>query len=127
MSDPRQPDHAALLKRALSAIDHLEARLAANERARIEPIAVVGMGCRFPRGANSPEAFWDLLREGVDAVTEVPAHRWDVDAVYDPDPDAAGKSYTRWGAFIDNVDCFDAAFFGVSPREAVSMPKKMRV
>jgi acyl transferase domain-containing protein/NAD(P)-dependent dehydrogenase (short-subunit alcohol dehydrogenase family)/aryl carrier-like protein len=127
MTDPRQPDHAALLKRALAAIDQLEAKVAANERARTEPIAVVGMGCRFPQGANSPEAFWDLLRDGVDTVTEVPAHRWDVDAVYDPDPDATGKSYTRWGAFIDNVDRFDAAFFGVSPREAVSMDPQQRI
>lgn len=127
MTDPRQPDHAALLKRALAAIDQLQGKLAASEKARTEPIAIVGMGCRFPRGVDSPEAFWELLREGVDAVTEVPAHRWNVDAIYDPDPDAPGKSYTRWGAFVDDVDRFDAAFFGVSPREAVSMDPQQRL
>ncbi|WP_341889823.1 type I polyketide synthase [Variovorax sp. YR752] len=127
MSDARQPDHAALLKRALLAIDQLEAKLAAVERGRREPIAIVGIGCRFPQGADTPEAFWELLRSGTDAVTEVPPERWDVDAFYDPDPDKPGKSYTRWGSFVRDVDRFDPAFFGVSPREAVSMDPQQRL
>jgi len=126
VSDPRPTDHAALLKRSLQAIDQLQAKLAAVERERTEPIAIVGIGCRFPLG-ETPAAFWETLRNGVDAVTEVPPERWDVDAFYDPDPDKPGKSYTRWGAFIRDVDRFDPAFFGVSPREAVSMDPQQRV
>jgi acyl transferase domain-containing protein len=127
VSDTRQPDHAALLKRSLIAIDQLQAKLAALERERAEPIAIVGVGCRFPMGADSPAAFWALLRNGVDAVTEVPKERWDADAFYDPNPDTPGKSYTKWGAFVRNVDRFDAAFFGVSPREAASMDPQQRL
>ena len=126
MSDPRPIDHAALLKRSLQAIDQLQAKLAAVERERTEPIAIVGIGCRFPMG-ETPAAFWETLKNGVDCVTEVPPERWDVDAVYDPDPDKPGKSYTRWGAFIRDVDRFDPAFFGVSPREAVSMDPQQRL
>jgi acyl transferase domain-containing protein/NADPH:quinone reductase-like Zn-dependent oxidoreductase/short-subunit dehydrogenase/aryl carrier-like protein len=126
VSDPRPTDHAALLKRSLQAIDQLQAKLAAVERERTEPIAIVGIGCRFPMG-DTPAAFWEMLNNGIDAVTEVPPERWDVDAYYDPDPDKPGKSYTRWGAFIRDVDRFDPAFFGVSPREAVSMDPQQRV
>jgi acyl transferase domain-containing protein/NADPH:quinone reductase-like Zn-dependent oxidoreductase/NAD(P)-dependent dehydrogenase (short-subunit alcohol dehydrogenase family)/acyl carrier protein len=92
-----------------------------------EPIAIIGMGCRFPGGADNPEAFWRLLRDGVDAVTEVPSDRWDVDAFYDPNPDTPGKTYSRWGGFLDRVDRFDARFFGISPREAVKMDPQQRL
>jgi acyl transferase domain-containing protein/NADPH:quinone reductase-like Zn-dependent oxidoreductase/short-subunit dehydrogenase/aryl carrier-like protein len=128
VTEPKQaPDHAALLKRSLVAIDQLKAKLKAAEQARSEPIAIVGMGCRLPGDSNTPEAFWELLHSGRDAVTEVPAHRWDVDKFYDPDPDAIGKSYTRWGSFVNNVDLFDAQFFGISPREAVSLDPQQRL
>jgi len=127
MTESRQPDYAALLKRALIAIDQLEGKLAAAERARNEPIAVIGMGCRFPGGADSPEALWRLLSDGVDTVTEVPAERWDIESVFDPDPDAIGKTYSRWGAFLKDVDQFDAHFFGISPREAVSLDPQQRL
>ncbi len=120
-------DSAPQLKRALLALRELRARLDAVERQRTEPIAIVGMGCRFPGGADSPEAFWQLLRDGVDAVSEVPADRWDIDAHYDPDPDASGKVSTRWGAFLERVDHFDAAFFGISPREAAAMDPQQRL
>ncbi|MEP7048695.1 MAG: SDR family NAD(P)-dependent oxidoreductase [Pseudomonadota bacterium] len=122
-----EPDYRALLKRSLVAIEQLEAKLAATERSRSEPIAVVGVGCRLPGGVSTPEAYWELLANGVDAVTEVPKQRWDADAVFDPDPDAEGKSYTRWGGFIDQVAGFDAQFFGISPREAVSMDPQHRL
>jgi acyl transferase domain-containing protein len=91
-----------------------------------EPIAVLGLGCRFP-GAESPEQFWQLLVSGKNAVTEVPADRWDVDAWYDPDPQAPGKTYSRWGGFLDRVDEFDAEFFGISPREARHMDPRQRI
>jgi acyl transferase domain-containing protein len=95
-------------------------------RAGVGPIAIVGMACRVP-GAADPAAFWDLLRTGTDATGEIPPHRWDVDAFYDPDPKAPGKAYTRRGAFLDDVDAFDAGFFGVSPREAAEMDPQQRL
>ena len=114
------------LKRAVLLIEEMQARLDAVERSKSEPIAIVGLNCRLPR-ANSPEAFWELLRGGVDAIGEVPPDRWNVDAYYDPDPDAPGKMSTRFGGFLDNVDTFDAAFFGISPREAVHMDPQQRL
>jgi acyl transferase domain-containing protein/acyl carrier protein/NADP-dependent 3-hydroxy acid dehydrogenase YdfG len=92
-----------------------------------EPIAVVGMACRFPGGSDSPAAFWELLRDGVDAVREVPADRWDVERHYDADVGAPGRMSTRWGGFLDRVDGFDAAFFGISPREATQMDPQQRL
>ena len=127
MNEPNHPDYQALLRRSLAAIEQLEAKLAAAERARSEPIAIVGMGCRFPGNVDSPAAYWDLLREGIDAVTEVPRHRWDAEETFDPDPDAEGKTYTKWGGFIRQVDSFDAPFFAISPREAVSLDPQHRL
>ncbi len=92
-----------------------------------EPIAIVGMGCRFPGGADDPEAFWQFVRGGGDAIREVPPERWDIDALYDPDPSAEGKVSSRWGGFLDDVDRFDAAFFGISPREAVRLDPQQRL
>ena len=105
----------------------LHDELEALQQARAEPVAIVGLGCRFPGGADSPAAFWELLHAGVDAVREVPADRWDVDAFYDPDPDAPGKMTTRYGAFLDRVDQFDAEFFGIAPREARRMDPQQRL
>ncbi len=92
----------------------------------MEPIAIIGIGCRFP-GAPDPEAFWQLLCDGVDAVTEVPADRWDVNAFYDPDPDCRGKMNTRWGGFLAQVDRFDPQFFGIAPKEAIYMDPQQRL
>ncbi|MCB9761282.1 MAG: SDR family NAD(P)-dependent oxidoreductase [Alphaproteobacteria bacterium] len=91
-----------------------------------QPIAIVGLGCRFP-GAPDPDAYWSLLEGGVDAISEVPADRWDIDALYDPDPQAPGKMSTRWGGFIDQVDQFDPRFFNTSPREARRMDPQQRL
>jgi acyl transferase domain-containing protein/NAD(P)-dependent dehydrogenase (short-subunit alcohol dehydrogenase family)/acyl carrier protein len=91
-----------------------------------EPIAIIGIGCRFP-GAGNPTEFWNMLREGRDAITEVPADRWDVDSFYDPNPATVGKINSRWGGFIDNIDKFDAQFFGISPREASRMDPQQRI
>ena len=90
-----------------------------------EPIAIIGLSCRFPQ-ADSPQAFWELLRNGVDAITEVPSDRWDVDEFHADEP-AAGKVTTRFGGFLDNVDLFDPAFFGISPREAARMDPQQRL
>jgi phthiocerol/phenolphthiocerol synthesis type-I polyketide synthase C len=91
-----------------------------------EPIAIVGMACRLP-GANSLDAYWRLLTDGVDAITDVPAERFDVDAFYDPAPAVPGRVVSRWGGFLDQVDRFDAAFFGISHREASRMDPQQRV
>ncbi|MGH9277217.1 MAG: beta-ketoacyl synthase N-terminal-like domain-containing protein, partial [Acidimicrobiales bacterium] len=115
------------LQRAAFAVEEARSKLAAIEQARTEPIAIVGMACRFPGGADTVEGYWDLLREGRDAIVEVPGDRWDVDAYYDPDPDAPGKMVTRWGGFVDGVDGFDALFFGISPREATYMDPQQRL
>ncbi len=91
-----------------------------------EPIAIIGLACRLP-GAPNADAYWDLLHAGRDAVTEVPPERWDVDAYYDANPDAPGKMYTRRAGFLTDVDQFDAAFFGIAPREAVNMDPQQRL
>lgn len=101
-------------------------RVAQSREATTEPIAIIGIGCRFP-GAHGAEAFWQLLRAGVDAITEVPAERFDHHAFYDPDPAAPGKINTRWGGFVDQVDRFDPHFFGISPREALRMDPQQRL
>ena len=85
------------------------------------------MACRFPGGADDPERFWRLLHDGIDAVTTVPADRFDVEAVYDARPEAPGKIATRHGGFLANVDRFDAALFGIAPREAQSMDPQQRL
>ncbi|HEV2150033.1 MAG TPA: type I polyketide synthase, partial [Longimicrobiaceae bacterium] len=121
------PDELTPLQRALLAVKEMRARLEAVERAQREPIAIVGIGCRFPGGADDPGSFWRLVRDGVDAVTEIPPERWDVDEYYDPDPNAAGKMITRWGGFLRGVDRFDAGFFGISDWEAASMDPQQRL
>ncbi|KAF1921340.1 nonribosomal peptide synthetase 7 [Ampelomyces quisqualis] len=92
-----------------------------------EDIAIVSMACRLPGGVTTPEEYWDLLERGVDAITDVPKTRWDADALYSPNANAAGMSCSRRGGFIDSVDAFDASFFGISPREAVDMDPTQRV
>lgn len=114
-------------QRLLLALKEARAKLEAVDRSKSEPIAIIGMSCRFPGGANDPDAFWQLLHNGVDAIAPVPSQRWDVDNYYDPDPDASGKIYTRSGGFLQQVDEFDPQFFGISPREAVSLDPQQRL
>lgn len=115
------------LKQAFLKIEELEARLAERGSLPHEPIAIVGIGCRFPGGADGPDAFWRLLRDGVHATREVPPDRWDVDRFYDADPSAPGKTYSRRGGFLDVVDQFDAPLFKISPREAAVMDPQQRL
>ena len=92
-----------------------------------EPVAIVGVGCRFPGGADSPAAFWRLLCEGRDTVTEVPPERWKVEDSWSDDPATPGRTTTRWGAFLDGVDGFDPQFFGISQHEAARMDPQQRL
>ncbi len=89
-------------------------------------IAIIGMGCRFP-GAKNPQEFWELLKTGKNAVTEVPLQRWDIEKYYHQDPDIPGTMNTRWGGFLDNIDQFDAHFFGISPRECQHIDPQQRL
>ena len=115
------------LQRAVFALKETQGRLDALERRRSEPIAIVGMACRFPGGATDPAAFWQLLANGVDAISEIPADRWNVDEFYDPDPAAPGKMATRWGGFLTGIDEFDNHFFAISDAEAARMDPQQRL
>ena len=92
-----------------------------------EPIAIVGIGCRLPGGSNSAKAFWELLRDGRDAITEIPPERWDLGQHFNADPQTPLHQHVRHGGFIDGIDQFDPAFFGISPREAVCMDPQQRL
>ncbi|MCC6191418.1 MAG: acyltransferase domain-containing protein, partial [Anaerolineales bacterium] len=122
-----QPDRIAQLKQVYLTIEKLQNKLEGLQHAQTEPIAIIGMGCRYPNGANSPEAFWELLHTGRDGITEVPPDRWNAGAFYDPQPDRPGKIGTRWGGFLDNVAGFDARFFGIAPQEAAQMDPQQRL
>lgn len=91
----------------------------------VDQVAVVGLGCRFPH-ADGPDEYWRLLHDGLDVVREIPDDRFPIDSYFDPDPDAVGRTYSRWGGFLDDVAGFDAAFFGISPREAERMDPQQR-
>ncbi|AHI64739.1 SDR family NAD(P)-dependent oxidoreductase [Burkholderia thailandensis] len=119
-------DPTALMQDALLEIERLQHKLGKFEQQRHEPIAVIGMGCRFA-GANSPDDLWRLLLDGTDGVREVPPDRWDAERYFDADPDAAGRIYCRAGSFLDDIASFDAGFFGISAREAVMLDPQQRM
>jgi acyl transferase domain-containing protein len=118
---------ADTLKRAYASMERLQRKVDALERSRTEPIAVVGVACRFPGGARDAAAYWRMLTSGTDAVGEIPADRWDHDAFYDEEAGRPGKIYTRSGAFLDDLDRFDHDFFGISRREALAMDPHQRL
>ncbi|MEM9272461.1 MAG: type I polyketide synthase [Cyanobacteria bacterium P01_F01_bin.143] len=114
-------------EQVLKALREMRGKLEAANKAKTEPIAIVGMGCRFPGGANDPDSYWNLLQNGIDAIAPVPSSRWNLDDYYDRDPEVPGKTYVKEGGFIDQVDQFDAEFFGISPREAINLDPQQRL
>ena len=123
------PDRRAIITEALHKIDELSARLEIAEQGDTEPVAVVGMGCRFPGGVSSPGEYWQLLQDGRSGIVRVPAERWDADAFYCDDHTVPGTICTREGGFITSwkADEFDAEFFGITPREAAAMDPQQRL
>jgi acyl transferase domain-containing protein len=107
--------------------NNLALQLNQGSETEIESIAIIGIGCRFPGGASSPAAFWKLLKEGIDTITEVPAERWDADAFYDPNLDSSEKMNTRWGGFLEDIDKFDSLFFRISSGEASAIDPQQRL
>ncbi len=101
--------------------------LAAAEDRTHEPVAIIGMACRYPGGGETVEGYWDMLSQGRNGVSEVPASRWDIDDYYDPDPRTPAAMYTRHGAFLPEIATWDAEFFGLSPREALRIDPHHRL
>lgn len=127
MSQSENINYRPLLENALLELRYMRSVVDNLEQAKREPIAIIGMGCRFPGNANNPDAYWRLLQNGIDAIKEIPSQRWDIDEYYNSDPEIQGKMYAKFGGFLDEVNRFDAQFFGISPREAVTLDPQQRL
>src|SRR5271170_1885407 len=120
-------DNLSAEKQMLVALRSLRQRVEELEGRNREPIAIIGMGCRFPGRADTPEGYWDLLAHGRDAVRKIPTERMDLDPIFHSGPQTPGKTYSRWAGLLDTPGDFDAEFFGISPREAVTMDPQQRL
>ncbi|OUS03282.1 hypothetical protein A9Q81_07830 [Gammaproteobacteria bacterium 42_54_T18] len=118
---------SAVLKKALLELKRTKSKLQRIEKNSSESIAIIGMGCRFPGGVNSPEKLWDLLNNSVDAIVDMDRERWDADSIYDPNPETPGTLYTKANGLVDDVDQFDNSFFNVAPVEAELMDPQQRL
>ncbi|GLX92996.1 type I polyketide synthase [Herbidospora sp. NBRC 101105] len=117
----------AYLKRVTVELTQTRRQLAAAEDRTHEPVAIIGMSCRYPGGGETVEGYWDMLSQGRNGISEVPASRWDIDDYYDPDPRTPAAMYTRHGAFLPEITTWDAEFFGLSPREALRVDPHHRL
>ncbi len=123
------PNPAAIARHLLSLLDGASKGVRVSRATRVEePIAIVGMSCRYPGGVSSPQELWELVAAGGDGIADFPADRgWDLERLYDADPESRGTSYTREGGFVRGAGEFDAAFFGIGPREALAMDPQQRL
>ena len=126
-TESQNPRELSANQRALIALREMRIKLDALENAKTEPIAIIGMGCRFPGGVSTPEEYWQLLQDGIDTVKPIPDDRWDLDAYFDADSGSPGKIHVAHASALDSVDQFDPEFFGITPREARSMDPQQRL